>query len=53
MADLKLTPGSRVVLLVNNLGGSAAGEIGIVAGSATRYLAQRQISLSGPGPVRS
>lgn len=39
--DLGLRSGSRVALLVNNLGGSAAGEITLVAGAAVRYLRGR------------
>ena len=43
LADLGLSAGSRVALLVNNLGGSAAGELSIVAGSAVRHLRSRGI----------
>jgi len=39
--DLGLQPGSRVALLANNLGGTAAGELSIVAGSAVRFLRER------------
>jgi dihydroxyacetone kinase len=41
--DLGLAAGSRVALLVNNLGGSAAGELSIVAGSAVALLRSRGI----------
>ncbi len=41
--DLGLQPGSRVALLVNNLGGSAAGELSIVAGSAVAFLREQGI----------
>ena len=41
--DLGLRSGSRVALLVNNLGGSAAGEITLVAGAAVRYLRAREL----------
>ena len=37
--DQALQAGERVALLVNNLGGTPSGELGIVAGSALRYLA--------------
>lgn len=43
--DLSLQPGSRVALLVNNMGGSAASELNIVAGSALRYLRSQQITV--------
>ncbi|MET1005075.1 MAG: dihydroxyacetone kinase family protein [Propionibacteriaceae bacterium] len=43
--DLGLGAGSRVALLVNNLGGSAAGELNLVAGSAVRYLTTRQLTV--------
>ncbi|HEY1998948.1 dihydroxyacetone kinase subunit DhaL [Paraburkholderia sp.] len=41
--DLSLQTSERVVLLVNNLGGTPLSELGIVAGSALRYLAGRGI----------
>jgi dihydroxyacetone kinase len=43
--DLALQPGERVALLVNNLGGTPSSELGIVAGSALRYLAARRIQV--------
>lgn len=43
--DLGLRSGSRVALLVNNLGGSAAGEITLVAGVAVRYLRGRGLEV--------
>jgi dihydroxyacetone kinase len=41
--DLSLKPDDRVALLVNNLGGTPSSELGIVAGSALRYLRERRI----------
>ncbi|MBB5393510.1 MULTISPECIES: dihydroxyacetone kinase subunit DhaL [unclassified Herbaspirillum] len=41
--DLKLEHGDRVALLVNNLGGTPASELDIVAGAAMKLLAQRGI----------
>jgi triose/dihydroxyacetone kinase / FAD-AMP lyase (cyclizing) len=41
--DLALPSGSQVALLVNNLGGTPSSELGIVADSALRYLAERGI----------
>jgi triose/dihydroxyacetone kinase / FAD-AMP lyase (cyclizing) len=43
--DLALQSGSQVALLVNNLGGTPTSELGIVAGSALRYLAERGIEV--------
>lgn len=43
VGDLSLQAGARVALLVNNLGGTPAGELSIVAGSALRYLAANSI----------
>ncbi|HYP46672.1 MAG TPA: dihydroxyacetone kinase family protein [Propionibacteriaceae bacterium] len=43
IGDLRLGAGSRVALLVNNLGGSAAGELSIVASAAVAQLRARQI----------
>jgi dihydroxyacetone kinase len=41
--DLSLQAGDRIALLVNNLGGTPPSELGIVAGSALRYLDTRRI----------
>lgn len=41
--DLKLSTHERVALLVNNLGGTPASELAIVASSAIRYLRSRSI----------
>lgn len=41
--DLSLQAGERVVLLVNNLGGTPSSELNIVASFALRYLAERGI----------
>jgi dihydroxyacetone kinase len=41
--ELSLDSTSRTALLVNNLGGTPPGELAIVAGSATRYLADQGI----------
>jgi dihydroxyacetone kinase len=41
IADLALTPGSRVALLVNNLGGTAVGELSVMAWSAVRHLRRK------------
>ncbi|KFX67313.1 dihydroxyacetone kinase subunit DhaK [Paraburkholderia fungorum] len=43
VGDLSLQAGARVALLVNNLGGTPASELSIVAGSALRYLAANSI----------
>jgi dihydroxyacetone kinase len=43
--DQALQTGEQVALLVNNLGGTPSGELGIVAGSALRYLAARGIEV--------
>lgn len=43
--DLSLQAGDRVALLVNNLGGTPSSELGIVAGSALRILAARNIKV--------
>jgi dihydroxyacetone kinase len=43
--DLGLKPDERVALLVNNLGGTPPGELGIVAGLALRVLAGRKIQV--------
>ena len=45
VGDLSLQTGERVVLLVNNLGGTPSSELSIVAGSALRYLAGRGIKV--------
>ncbi|MEV6417424.1 dihydroxyacetone kinase family protein [Kribbella sp. NPDC051718] len=44
-ADLELAEGDRVVLLVNNLGGTPAMELGIIAHRAVDHLAARGIVL--------
>ena len=41
--DLKLQQGERVALLVNNLGGTPASELDIVAGAALQWLARHGI----------
>lgn len=41
--DQALQAGEQVALLVNNLGGTPSSEVGIVAGSALRYVAARDI----------
>jgi dihydroxyacetone kinase len=41
--DLPLQPDDRVAMLVNNLGGTPPGELGIVASAALRYLDERRI----------
>ncbi|NUU01858.1 dihydroxyacetone kinase subunit DhaL [Herbaspirillum robiniae] len=43
--DLALQAGERVALLVNNLGGTPASELDIVAGSALAQLAQQNIKV--------
>ncbi|NWT54605.1 TKFC cyclase, partial [Erythrocercus mccallii] len=43
---LSLTPGSSVVLVVNNLGGLSCLELGIVAGAAVRCLENRGICIA-------
>ncbi|MGC4940579.1 dihydroxyacetone kinase family protein [Kribbella sp. DT2] len=45
IADRDLSAGDRVVLLVNNLGGTPAMELGIVARRAAVVLAEREIQL--------
>ena len=45
IADLALEPGSRVALLVNNLGGTAVGELSVMAGSALRHLRARRLTV--------
>ncbi|NXO25625.1 TKFC cyclase, partial [Cisticola juncidis] len=45
-SHLSLTPGSSVVLVVNNLGGLSCLELGIVAGAAVRCLENRGISIA-------
>jgi dihydroxyacetone kinase len=45
IADLGIAAGERVVLLVNNLGGTPAMELGIVARRAVGYLAEQGITL--------
>jgi dihydroxyacetone kinase len=45
IADRDLAKGDRVVLLVNNLGGTPAMELGIIAHRAVDYLAAREIEL--------
>jgi dihydroxyacetone kinase len=45
VADRNLTSGDRVVLLVNNLGGTPAMELGIVARRAVTLLATQEIQL--------
>ncbi|XP_018777625.3 triokinase/FMN cyclase [Serinus canaria] len=45
-SHLSLTPGSSVVLVVNNLGGLSCLELGIVAGAAVRYLENQGISIA-------
>ncbi|NXG98821.1 TKFC cyclase, partial [Loxia leucoptera] len=44
-SHLSLTPGSSVVLVVNNLGGLSCLELGIVAGAAVRCLENQGISI--------
>jgi dihydroxyacetone kinase len=43
--DLALKADDRVALLVNNLGGTPSSELGIVAGSAVRYLREYRINV--------
>ncbi|WGS54275.1 dihydroxyacetone kinase subunit DhaK [Paraburkholderia sp. D15] len=43
--DLSLQSGERVVLLVNNLGGTPSSELNVVAGSALRYLSGKGIEV--------
>ncbi|XP_058685591.1 triokinase/FMN cyclase [Poecile atricapillus] len=45
-SHLSLTPGSSVVLVVNNLGGLSCLEMGIVAGAAVRSLENRGIRIA-------
>ncbi|NWW34043.1 TKFC cyclase, partial [Panurus biarmicus] len=45
-SHLSLTPGSSVVLVVNNLGGLSCLELGIVAGAAVRCLEKRGIRIA-------
>ncbi|XP_063253534.1 triokinase/FMN cyclase [Prinia subflava] len=45
-SHLSLSPGSSVVLVVNNLGGLSCLELGIVAGAAVRCLENRGISIA-------
>ncbi|NXC60380.1 TKFC cyclase, partial [Aleadryas rufinucha] len=45
-SHLSLTPGSSVVLVVNNLGGLSCLELGIVAGAAVRCLESRGIRIA-------
>ncbi|WP_350278157.1 dihydroxyacetone kinase family protein [Kribbella sp. HUAS MG21] len=45
VADLGIGAGERVVLLVNNLGGTPAMELGIIARRAVSYLAEHRITL--------
>lgn len=45
VGDLALQPGERVVLLVNNLGGTPSSELNIVAGCAVRNLEARGINV--------
>ncbi|XP_059704553.1 triokinase/FMN cyclase [Haemorhous mexicanus] len=45
-SHLSLTPGSSVVLVVNNLGGLSCLELGIVAGAAVRCLENQGISIA-------
>ncbi|NWY70426.1 TKFC cyclase, partial [Erithacus rubecula] len=45
-SHLSLTPGSSVVLVVNNLGGLSCLELGIVAGAAVRCLENRGIRIA-------
>ncbi|WP_020385510.1 dihydroxyacetone kinase family protein [Kribbella catacumbae] len=45
VADRDLSKGDRVVLLVNNLGGTPAMELGIIAHRAVDYLAAQEIRL--------
>ncbi|NXY53001.1 TKFC cyclase, partial [Callaeas wilsoni] len=45
-SHLSLTPGSSVVLMVNNLGGLSCLELGIVAGAAVRCLESRGICIA-------
>ncbi|MFG1905902.1 dihydroxyacetone kinase family protein [Kribbella sp. NPDC048928] len=45
IADLRIAAGERVVLLVNNLGGTPTMELGIIAGRAVGYLAEQGINL--------
>ncbi|NWI92220.1 TKFC cyclase, partial [Pitta sordida] len=45
-SHLSLTPGSSVVLMVNNLGGLSCLEMGIVAGAAVRCLESRGIRVA-------
>ncbi|HEY4298839.1 MAG TPA: dihydroxyacetone kinase subunit DhaK, partial [Paraburkholderia sp.] len=45
VGDLSLQSGERVALLVNNLGGTPSSELSVVAGSALRYLAARNIKV--------
>jgi dihydroxyacetone kinase len=43
VVDLALQPNARVALLVNNLGATPTSELNIVAASALRFLAQKEI----------
>lgn len=43
--DLALSSGAQVALLVNNLGGTPSSELGIVTGSALRFLVERGIEI--------
>lgn len=45
VGDLSLQAGARVAVLVNNLGGTPSSELNIVAGSALRYLADKDIKV--------
>ncbi|NWV41936.1 TKFC cyclase, partial [Grantiella picta] len=45
-SHLSLTPGSSVVLVVNNLGGLSCLELGIVAGAAVRCLESRGVRIA-------
>ncbi|NWX53953.1 TKFC cyclase, partial [Promerops cafer] len=45
-SHLSLTPGSSVVLVVNNLGGLSCLELGIVAGAAVRCLENRGVRIA-------
>ncbi len=45
IADLGLTDGARVALLVNNLGGSSVSELGVVARAAVRHLRARRVDV--------
>lgn len=45
IADLSLQVGDRVALLVNNLGGTPASELSIVAGAAVQYLQKHGLAV--------